>query len=195
MISKEATMARKFILLLSVFLLTAITVTPVPIAGQETPTLTPPQKQVQPPVAPPDRETPSTPQATPPARVPERRLLPAPTVARSADMVSLNFNRAELVEVIHVLAQHLKLTYTIDPEVKGTVTINSAEPLKIDDLFPIFHQVLRMNGVVAVKAGELYRFSPMKEGSGLARPVAQGKEDGSALQVLPLRFFSVSEIK
>ena len=90
-------MARKFILLLSVFLLTAITVTPVPIAGQETPAPTPPQEQVQPPVAPPARETLSTPQATPPARVPERRLLPAPTVARSADMVSLNFNRAELV--------------------------------------------------------------------------------------------------
>jgi len=188
-------MARKFILLLSVFLLTAITITPVPIAGQETPAPTPPQGQVQPPVAPPARETPSTPQATPPARVPERRLLPAPTVARSADMVSLNFNRAELVEVVHVLAQHLKLTYTIDPEVKGTVTIYSAEPLKKEDLFPIFHQVLRINGAVAVKSGDMYRISPIKDGKGFVRPVEQGKEDGYALQVVPVRFFSVAEMK
>ncbi|MBI3061493.1 MAG: hypothetical protein HYY83_05900 [Deltaproteobacteria bacterium] len=110
-------------------------------------------------------------------------------------MVSLNFNRAELVEVIHVLAQHLKLTYTIDPEVKGTVTINSAEPLKREDLFPIFHQVLRMNGVVAVKTGEMYRISPIKDGKGLARPLGEGKEDGYALQVMPVRFFSVGEMK
>ena len=188
-------MARKFILLLSVFLLTAITVTPAPIAGQEAPAATPPQGQVQTPAAPPAREIPPTPQATPPARVPERRLLPAPTVARSADMVSLNFNRAELVEVIHVLAQHLKLTYTIDPEVKGSVTIYSADPLKKEDLFPIFHQVLRINGAVAVKSGDMYRISPIKDGKGLVRPVGEGKEDGYALQVVPVRFFSVGEMK
>ena len=40
-------------------------------------------------------------------------------------MVSLNFNRADLVEIIHIIAQQLRLTYTIDPEVKGTVTINN----------------------------------------------------------------------
>jgi len=66
-------------------------------------------------------------------------------------MVSLNFTRADLVEIIHIIAQHLRLTYTIDPEVKGTVTINSAEPLRSEDLLPIFHQILRMNGAVAIK--------------------------------------------
>jgi general secretion pathway protein D len=110
-------------------------------------------------------------------------------------MVSLNFNRAELVEVVHVLAQHLKLTYTIDPEVKGTVTIYSADPLKKEDLFPIFHQVLRINGAVAVKSGDMYRISLIKDGKGLVRPVGQGKEDGYALQVVPVRFFSVAEMK
>ena len=67
---------------------------------------------------------------TPAPVSPERRLLPPPSVP-SAGMVSLNFNRADLVEIIHIIAQHLRLTYTIDPEVKGTVTINSAEPLTV----------------------------------------------------------------
>jgi general secretion pathway protein D len=110
-------------------------------------------------------------------------------------MVSLNFNRADLVEVVHVLAQHLKLNYTIDPEVKGTVTIYSAEPIKQEDLFPIFHQILRMNGAVAVKTGELYRIVPIKDGKGLARPAASGKDDGYALQIMPVRFLSVGEMK
>lgn len=151
-------------------------------------------EKAEPPAAP-QLQAPSAPQVTPPPRPPERRLLPPPAAARTTDMVSLNFNRAELVEVVHVLAQHLKLTYTIDPDVKGTVTIYSAEPLKKEDLLPIFHQVLRMNGAVAVKTGEFYRIALIKDGKGLAQPFAQGKEDGYALQVVPVRFFSVSEMK
>jgi general secretion pathway protein D len=110
-------------------------------------------------------------------------------------MVSLNFNRADLVEIIHIIAQQLRLTYTIDPEVKGTVTINSAEPLRSEDLLPIFHQLLRMNGAVAVRTGNLYHIMPIKDGKGLARPLGQGKEDSFALQVIPVRFFSVAEMK
>lgn len=130
-----------------------------------------------------------------PAQIPERRFNPPPRSSGSGEMVSLNFNRADLVEVIHVLAQHLKLTYTIDPDVKGTVTIYSAEPLRREDLLPIFHQVLRMNGAVAVKTGNLYRIMPIKEGKGLARPLGQNNEDSYAIQVVPVRFFSVAEMK
>ena len=110
-------------------------------------------------------------------------------------MVSLNFNRADLIEIIHIIAQQLRLTYTIDPEVKGTVTINSAEPLRSEDLLPIFHQILRMNGAVAVRTGNLYHIMPIKDGKGLARPVGQSREDSFALQIIPVRFFSVAEMK
>ncbi|MCH8055694.1 MAG: type II secretion system secretin GspD, partial [Deltaproteobacteria bacterium] len=142
------------------------------------------------------RPVPSTspqPQATPPSTAPGGRTVPQPTAR--ANLVSLNFNRAELVEVIHVLAQHLKLTYTIDPKVKGSVTIYSAEPLKKEDLLPVFHQVLRMNNAVAIKTGDLYRIVPIKEGKGLARPVTGGKDDSYAIQVVPVRFFPVGEMK
>jgi general secretion pathway protein D len=110
-------------------------------------------------------------------------------------MVSLNFNRADLIEIIHILAQHLRLTYTIDPEVKGTVTINSSEPLRTEDLLPIFHQVLRMNGAVAVRAGNVYRIMPIKDGKGLARPMGASREDSFAIQIMPVRFFAVAEMK
>jgi general secretion pathway protein D len=110
--------------------------------------------------------------------------------------VSLNFNRADLVEVIHVLAQHLKITYTIDPDVKGTVTINSSEPLRREDLFPVFHEILRMNGAVAVKTGDnIYRIAPIEKGRGIARPIADNREGGFAIQIIPVRFFSVAEMK
>ena len=128
---------------------------------------------------------------TPTPAVPQRRVSPPPT----SGMVSLNFNRADLVEIIHIIAQQLRLTYTIDPNVKGSVTINSAEPLRSEDLLPIFHQILRMNGAVAVRTGNVYHIMPIKDGKGLARPVGQSKEDSFALQVVPVRFFAVAEMK
>jgi general secretion pathway protein D len=138
----------------------------------------------------------SPPQVSPTPVPPERRLLPTPTVpAPSGGMISLNFTRADLVEIIHIIAQHLRLTYTIDPEVKGTVTINSAEPLKSEDLLPIFHQVLRMNGAVAVRSGNLYRIVPIKDGKSIARPSGQSREDSFALQIVPVRYFTAAEMK
>ena len=138
--------------------------------------------------------------ATPGPAVPQtgsprgRRFSPSPMVP-SGGMVSLNFNRADLIEIIHIIAQHLRLTYTIDPDVKGTVTINSAEPLRSEDLLPVFHQILRMNGAVALRTGNLYHIMPIKDGKGMARPAGRNQEDGFALQIVPVRFFSVAEMK
>ena len=139
------------------------------------------------------RETPALPAAPVPA-APQRRFA-APPAPSGGGMVSLNFNRADLIEIIHIIAQQLRLTYTIDPDVKGSVTINSAEPLRTEDLLPIFHQILRMNGAVAVRTGNLYHIMPIKDGKGLARPVGQSKEDSFALQIIPVRFFAVTEMK
>jgi general secretion pathway protein D len=183
----------------SSFLLAFFLAATVPAPAQEAPAPAPaapeqPAEGAAP--TPPKTEAAPVPQQQPPQPVkpPERRLVPAPSAARG-DMVSLNFTRADLVEVIHVLAQHLRLNYTIDPEVKGTVTVHSSEPLKRDDLFPVFHQLLRLNGAVAVKSGDLYRIAPIKDGKGLARPTAVSGEDGYTLQVIPVRFFSVGEMK
>ena len=149
----------------------------------------PQEPSAAPPAGAPAAETPPTPSAVPP---PQRRFSSAPA---PGGMISLNFNRADLIEIIHIIAQQLRLTYTIDPEVKGTVTINSAEPLRAEDLLPVFHQILRMNGAIAVRTGNLYHIMPIKDGKGLARPLGQNREDSFALQVIPVRFFSVAEMK
>lgn len=149
---------------------------------------------------------PASPEAStaPPSAAPAPDTMPRPSAPAQrrfsaapapGGMISLNFNRADLVEIIHIIAQQLRLTYTIDPEVKGTVTINSAEPLRSEDLLPVFHQILRMNGAVAVRTGNLYHIMPIKDGKGLARPLGQNREDSFALQVVPVRFFSVAEMK
>ena len=168
----------------------------VPQAAQQTnpQAQQPPGSVGQEQVSPSPSEAVPSPSAPAPS-APTQRRFSSPPQSPAGGMVSLNFNRADLVEIIHIIAQQLRLTYTIDPEVKGTVTINSAEPLRAEDLLPIFHQVLRMNGAVAVRTGNLYHIMPIKDGKGLARPVGQNKEDSFALQVIPVRFFAVAEMK
>jgi general secretion pathway protein D len=170
---------------------------PVPVPAQQpgvAPQPGPPKAQQAPAQPQPDAGESQVPPAPSERPGPQRRFTPAPSLS-SGGMISLNFNRADLVEIIHIIAQQLRLTYTIDPEVKGTVTINSAEPLRSEDLLPVFHQILRMNGAVAVRTGNLYHIMPIKDGKGLARPVGQGKEDSFALQLIPARFFAVAELK
>jgi len=167
--------------------------TPAPVQNQQAAPQTQPNVPMPAEAAtPPAPGTPGTDNLPTPPAPPQRRFSSTPA---PGGMISLNFNRADLVEVIHIIAQQLRLTYTIDPEVKGTVTINSAEPLRSEDLLPVFHQVLRMNGAVAVRSGNLYHIMPIKDGKGLARPVGQNREDSFALQVVPVRFFSVAEMK
>ncbi|MDE0032615.1 MAG: type II secretion system secretin GspD [Deltaproteobacteria bacterium] len=138
----------------------------------------------------PARALETAPPGTPPGR-------PAPASVEDPDgagMVTLNFDAVELVEVIHVLARHLRLNYTIGPDVQGVVTIFSGQPVRREDLLPIFHEILRVHGAVAVRQGSLYRITAVSEAPGLARP-GRARGAGFAMRVLPVRFFPVAVMK
>ena len=119
----------------------------------------------------------------------------APAVdSDSADMVTLNFDGVDLAEVIHVLARHLRLNYTIDSDVRGVVTVFSGRPVRRDDLLPILHEILRIHDAVAVRQGTLYRITAISKGPGLLRPGGM-KDAGVVMHILPVRFFPVAAMK
>jgi general secretion pathway protein D len=94
---------------------------------------------------------------------------PAPSAtereaAGADEAVVLNFEGADIREVIHSLATALGISYTIDPRVQGQVTIRTSGRIAGRDLFPIFHQILRANGIAAIKVGNLYQIAPVGEG-------------------------------
>ncbi len=80
-----------------------------------------------------------------------------------AELIEFNFEGADIREVIQGLAAGLCIHYSIDPRVQGTVTIRTASKLSGQDLFPLFHQILRTNGIAAVKVGEVYHIAPVGE--------------------------------
>ena len=112
----------------------------------------------------------------------------------------LNFDNADLVEVIRTLADLLGINYMLDNGVGGKVTIHTAGELSRADLFPVFYQVLEINGVTAVKDGDIYKIVPLKDVSRLpimSRNTSQNKvppEERVIIQVIPLASVAAPEM-
>jgi len=70
--------------------------------------------------------------------------------------VMLNFDNADIYEVIQVIAETLELSYIIDPQVKGTVNIRSGQKIPKSELFVIFKKLLNINGLDIRNEGEHY---------------------------------------
>jgi len=111
-----------------------------------------------------------------------------------------NFDNAELAEVIRTLADLLRINYMLDPAVGGKVTIHTAGELDQNDLFPIFYQILEVNGVTAIKRDNIYHLVPMKDAARLpitSRMNRTGKipaGDRVVIQVIRLKSVSAQEI-
>ncbi len=79
------------------------------------------------------------------------------------ELIELNFEGADIREVIQGLAAGLCIHYSIDPRVQGAVTLRTASKIHGQDLFPLFHQILRIHGIAAVKVGDIYHIAPVGE--------------------------------
>jgi len=147
-----------------------------------------------------------------PAQVEEKRkpsspvTLPPPLpikkpneVAKGAKIV-LNFDNADLHEVIRVIADMLKINYLVDPRVKGTVNIHTSGQITTEGLFAIFQSILRLNGAAAIQKEGLYEIVPLTEAKRaytqptLKLPDHLSPEDKYSIQIIPLKFIPVAEV-
>lgn len=70
--------------------------------------------------------------------------------------VMLNFDNADIYEVIQVIAEVLNISYIIDPKVKGVVNIRSGDKIPTDQLYTIFKKLLNINGIDIRPEGDHY---------------------------------------
>ncbi|MFP4308345.1 MAG: type II secretion system secretin GspD [Desulfococcaceae bacterium] len=145
--------------------------------------------------------------SAPPDRGP-RRSLPISQTGRPVapadgerERVVVNFDQADLVEVIRTFAELLEINYILGTGVQGAVTIHTAGELDRRELFAVFFQILEVNGLTAVKEGGLYKILPLQEaprmsiadGIGSAnRPLPPDQR--MVLQIIPLDFISADEM-
>lgn len=115
--------------------------------------------------------------------------------------VALNFDDADLYEVIRTFSEILEINYIVDPNIRGRVTIHVAGSLGKADILPVFYQILEANGLTAVREGKLYRIVKMKESPRLPLLIRSEGEEGDfspdqrmMLQIVPLKFISAQEM-
>jgi len=123
----------------------------------------PPKAPAAPPRAVAAPAAPSAPAPAPAPKAPAPRRDAAAADDGTKDSIVLNFENADIREVIYSLAVAMNLNYWVDPRVQGQVTVRTSGKLARADLEPIFHQLLRNNGFAAVKNGDLYSIVPAEE--------------------------------
>ncbi len=115
--------------------------------------------------------------------------------------VFLNFDNADLYEVIRTFAELLDLNYIIDKNVSGNITIQTVRGLHRQDLWPVFFQVLEINGLTAVEEDHLFRIVGNKDTSRLPLSYHMGRQgpqthpsERISIQIVPLDFIKAKEM-
>ena len=156
----------------------------------------PPAEKFTPPVTSLASET----ELTKPAPVPPEKAKEKAASEEAADIV-FNFDDADLSEVIRTIAELLNINYIVDSNVRGKVTIHTAGGLRKDDLFPVFFQILEVNGLTAIKEGSIHKIVQLKDAprmpitsrfSRKGEDVSQGER--IIIQIIPLKFISAQEM-
>ena len=115
--------------------------------------------------------------------------------------IVFNFDDADLYEVIKTIAEILRINYIVDPNVRGKVTIHTAGGLRKEDLFPVFYQILEVNGLTAIKEGSLHKIVQLKDAPRMPITSTLGRKGEDVppgeriiIQIIPLKFISAQEM-
>ena len=128
------------------------------------------------------------------------RLPPAPVTTTAGGPVMLNFEGADLREVVrNILGDILHEGYEIDPRVGGQVTIRTSSGIPRDALPATLETLLRMNGATMVQEGKLWKIVP--ENLALRGNVtpqlgnsSHALPAGFSVQIVPLRYIGAPEM-
>jgi general secretion pathway protein D len=85
----------------------------------------------------------------------------------SAKNIVLNFDNADIYEIITLVCDFLKMNYIIDPRVRGTVNIHTTGEITPESLFDIFTTILKVSGAAIIKEGDIYHIVPAAEAKGM----------------------------
>lgn len=127
---------------------------------------------------------------------------PAPRAAAqppTGEGYQLSFVEMEISAVIaSVIGDGLGLPYLVDPQVKGTMTLQAARPLSRDEVLPALEAALNVHGAALIEASGVYQVVPIKDAprrvSGLRGPGAPAAA-GFSIVIAPLKYVSAAEME
>jgi general secretion pathway protein D len=113
----------------------------------------------------------------------------------------LNFDNADIEVVIQAAAEIVGFNYVLAPGARGRkVTVQTSGKIASDEVFAVLLTILDVNGLAAVRSGNLYRIIPREGAPQTSVKTVVGREAGAALppdevvtQIVPLRFINAPD--
>jgi general secretion pathway protein D len=111
--------------------------------------------------------------------------------------ITLNFQGTDINEFIKViLSDVLNYNFFIDSQVSGTVTIETARPLKTEELFPLLEEILAKNNAAIIEKNGIYQILPISEVvKGNLSPGTSKIENGYSVRIIPLQYIAAQEMQ
>lgn len=129
---------------------------------------------------------------------PQRIFQPQPKPQQGK--VTLNFDDADIYSVIQtVFGEILRVSYTVDPKIKGRVTFRAVAPVDVDKVLPLMEVIFRLNGIAIVEESGLNRLVPLSDIAREPVPVSYGRTietvtGKSILKVVPIKNMQSTEM-
>ena len=122
------------------------------------------------------------------------------SVRIASEPATLNFNNTSVADAVKVvLGDLLGKNYIIDPQVQGTVTLNTVEPIAPENLLPTLELLLRMNDAAVVLQQDIYRVIPRSHADQELRIPQIGDSSvplpaGNIIRIVPIKHIAASEM-
>lgn len=110
----------------------------------------------------------------------------------------LSFVDTEIAAVVGaVLGDGLGLPYVVDPQVKGTMTLQATRPLSKDEVLSALEAALRVQGAALVDVNGVYHVVPSKEASRriTSLQAAGPGTHGYGIYIVPLQYVGAAEME
>jgi general secretion pathway protein D len=124
--------------------------------------------------------------------------LPEQPAGASDGGYQLGFVDTEIAAVVaSVLGDGLGVAYSIDPQVKGTMSLQAVRPLSRDEVLISLEAALRLQGIALIENAGAYRVVPLKDAPRQvsALDAAGTRRPGFGIQIVPLRYVSATDME
>lgn len=120
---------------------------------------------------------------------------------KEENYIILNFDNADLRDVINTVGSITKENFIIGPGVDARITIHSSKKIPVSEVMNVFESVLEANGVSLVRSGEFYKVVPGATAKQKPLEIKKGNEaenipsiDRIVTQIVTVNYVPVSEI-
>jgi len=126
---------------------------------------------------------------------------PIPESLKATKFIELNFLGTDIKEIIGFFCKLMQLDYVIEDGIFGKVTLQTFNPVAVEDLYYVIEEILALHNVMIVKSGHFYHFVPIAVASQKPLDIYFGNDpdipdkDRPILHIISLKHVTVEKME